>query len=79
MDVLIFIGSIVVFIYSVIGLYLQEFKYIFFEMVVIIIILVLVGNWMERKVVVKMMMVIEDLISFKVEMVSKVMFFGIIV
>ncbi|NRB46805.1 MAG: cadmium-translocating P-type ATPase [Saprospiraceae bacterium] len=79
MDVLIFTGSTAAFIYSIIGLYLQEPKYIFFETAATIITLVLLGNWMERKAVAKTTTAIEDLSSLKVEMASKVMPSGTIV
>lgn len=79
MDVLIFTGSTAAFIYSLIGLYLQEPKYIFFETAATIITLVLVGNWMERKAVAKTTTAIEDLSSLKVEMANKVMSSGTIV
>ncbi len=73
MDVLIFTGSTAAFIYSLIGLYLQEPKYIFFETAATIITLVLLGNWMERKAVAKTTTAIEDLSNLKVEMANKVM------
>lgn len=79
MDVLIFTGSTAAFIYSLIGLYLQEPKYIFFETAATIITLVLVGNWMERKAVAKTTTAIADLTSLKVEMANKVMPSGTIV
>lgn len=79
MDVLIFTGSTAAFIYSIIGLYLQEPKYIFFETAATIITLVLVGNWMERKAVAKTTTAIEDLTSLKVEMANKVMRSGTII
>lgn len=79
MDVLIFTGSTAAFIYSLIGLYLQEPRYIFFETAATIITLVLVGNWMERKAVAKTTTAIEDLTSLKVEMANKVMPSGTIV
>ena len=79
MDVLIFTGSTAAFIYSLIGLYLQEPRYIFFETAATIITLVLVGNWMERKAVAKTTTAIEDLSNLKVEMANKIMPSGVIV
>ncbi|MBX2875359.1 MAG: cadmium-translocating P-type ATPase [Saprospiraceae bacterium] len=79
MDVLIFTGSTAAFIYSLIGLYLQEPRYIFFETAATIITLVLLGNWMERKAVAKTTTAIEDLSSLKVEMAQKVMPSGTVV
>lgn len=79
MDVLIFTGSTAAFIYSLIGLYLQEPNYIFFETAATIITLVLVGNWMERKAVAKTTSAIEDLSQLQVETASKVMPSGTIV
>lgn len=51
MDVLIFLGSTAAFVYSVIGLVLQNPDYYFFETVATIITLVLLGNWLEKRAV----------------------------
>ena len=51
MDVLIFLGATAAFVYSVVGLYLQEPRYYFFETAATIITLVLVGNWLEARAV----------------------------
>lgn len=51
MDVLIFVGSTAAFIYSVIGLILNEPSYLFFETSSSIITLVLLGNWIEKRAV----------------------------
>lgn len=79
MDVLIFTGSTAAFIYSLIGLYLVEPKYIFFETAATIITLVLVGNWMERKAVAKTTTAIEDLSKLQVETANKLMPSGTII
>lgn len=79
MDVLIFTGSTAAFIYSLIGLYLAEPKYIFFETAATIITLVLVGNWMERKAVAKTTTAIEDLSKLQVETANKLMPSGTII
>ena len=51
MDVLIFLGATAAFVYSVVGLYLQNPAYYFFETAATIITLVLVGNWLEARAV----------------------------
>lgn len=51
MDVLIIIGSTAAFVYSMIGLVLQEPNYIFFETAATIITLVLMGNYIEKRAV----------------------------
>lgn len=51
MDVLIFVGSTAAFIYSMVGLILNEPSYLFFETASSIITLVLLGNWIEKKAV----------------------------
>jgi len=79
MDVLIFTGSTAAFIYSLIGLYLLEPKYIFFETAATIITLVLVGNWMERKAVAKTTTAIQDLSKLQVETANKLMPSGTII
>jgi len=51
MDVLIFIGGTAAFIYSMIGLWMQNPDYYFFETSAMIFTLVLLGNWMEHRAV----------------------------
>lgn len=51
MDVLIFLGATAAFVYSLVGLYLQDPHYYFFETAATIITLVLVGNWLEARAV----------------------------
>lgn len=51
MDVLIFTGSTAAFVYSLIGLGLNNPDYFFFETAATIITLVLVGNWLEHRAV----------------------------
>ena len=51
MDVLIFLGATAAFVYSLVGLALQEPNYYFFETAATIITLVLVGNWLEARAV----------------------------
>ncbi|HMQ49871.1 MAG TPA: cation-translocating P-type ATPase [Saprospiraceae bacterium] len=51
MDVLIFVGSTAAFVYSLIGLMLEQADYIFFETAATIITLVLLGNLMEKRAV----------------------------
>jgi len=49
MDVLIFMGSTAAFLYSLVGLWLQDPAYYFFETAAMIITLVLLGNWLEDR------------------------------
>lgn len=51
MDVLIFMGSTAAFVYSLIGLFLQDPNLIFFETAATIITLVLLGYWIEHRAV----------------------------
>jgi Cu+-exporting ATPase len=61
MDVLIFVGSTAAFVYSLVGLYLGNPDYIFFETAATIITLVLLGNLMEKRAVDKTTAAIDDL------------------
>ena len=72
MDVLIFLGSTAAFVYSLIGLYLQEPDYFFFETSATIITLVLVGNWLEWRSVKQTTTAIEELSKLQVETVRKI-------
>ena len=51
MDVLIFLGATSAFVYSLVGLALNDPRYYFFETAATIITLVLVGNWLEARAV----------------------------
>ncbi len=65
MDVLIFMGSTAAFVYSLIGLALQEPNYIFFETAATIITLVLLGNWIEHRAIQQTTSSIEQLTSLQ--------------
>lgn len=79
MDVLIFTGSTAAFIYSLIGLYLNQANYIFFETAASIITLVLLGNWLEKRSVKQTTSAIDQLTELKVEKARQVMPSGTIV
>ena len=79
MDVLIFIGSTAAFIYSLIGTYLGEPNYIFYETAATIITLVLVGNWLEHRSVQQTTTAIDDLSQLQVENAGKVLHSGTLV
>lgn len=49
MDVLIFMGSSAAFLYSLVGMWLGDPSYYFFETAAMIITLVLLGNWLEER------------------------------
>ncbi|MCB0614433.1 MAG: cadmium-translocating P-type ATPase [Phaeodactylibacter sp.] len=72
MDVLIFVGSTAAFIYSLIGVLLQEADYIFFETSATIITLVLMGNWLEKRAVHQTTTAIGELARLQVEKAWKV-------
>ncbi len=72
MDVLIFLGSTAAFIYSVVGLILDEPNYIFFETAATIITLVLLGNLMEKRAVQRTGKAIEELNNLQVSFANKV-------
>lgn len=73
MDVLIFMGSTAAFIYSLIGLILNNPDYLFFETAATIITLVLMGNWIEERAVQQTTTAIEDLEKLKVHEANKVL------
>ena len=79
MDVLIFIGSTAAFVYSLIGTYLGEPNYIFYETAATIITLVLVGNWLEHRSVQQTTTAIDELSQLQVEKANKVLHSGTIV
>jgi P-type Cu+ transporter len=51
MDVLIFTGSTAAMVYSILGMFLHDPSYYFFETAATIITLVLMGNWLEHRAV----------------------------
>lgn len=67
MDVLIFIGSSAAFVYSLVGTFLWNGDYIFYETAATIITLVLLGNYMEKRAVEQTTTAIGDLAKLKVE------------
>ena len=79
MDVLIFIGSTAAFVYSLIGTYLGEPNYIFYETAATIITLVLVGNWLEHRSVQQTTTAIDELSQLQVENANKILHSGTIV
>jgi Cu+-exporting ATPase len=79
MDVLIFLGSTAAFLYSLVGLYLQEPNYIFFETSATIITLVLIGNLMEHRAVKQTTSSIEELTRLQPQKARKVMPSGTVV
>lgn len=79
MDVLIFMGSTAAFIYSLVGLYLNNPNYYFFETTATIITLVLLGNYLEHRAVEQTTTAIGDLASLQVEKANRVMPSGTIV
>ena len=79
MDVLIFLGATAAFVYSVIGLVLQEPRFYFFETAATIITLVLVGNWLEARAVQRTTTAIGALTALRPERVTAVMPSGTLV
>ena len=79
MDVLIFIGSTAAFIYSLVGTFMWEADYIFYETSATIITLVLVGNWLEKRAVEQTTTAIGELTSLQAEKARKIMPSGTIV
>nr|WP_256534164.1 cation-translocating P-type ATPase [Lewinella sp. JB7] len=79
MDVLIFLGATAAFVYSLVGLYLQEPRYYFFETAATIITLVLVGNWLEARAVERTTTAIGALTDLREETARAVMPSGTIV
>ena len=65
MDVLIFIGGTAAFVYSILGLLLEEPNYLFFETAATIFTLVLLGNWMEHRAVKQTTTAIEELTALQ--------------
>lgn len=78
MDVLIFMGSTAAFLYSLVGTYLAEPNYIFYETAATIITLVLIGNWLEHKSVKQTTSAIDDLSQLQVEYANKILHAGTI-
>jgi len=76
MDVLIFMGSTAAFVYSLVGTYLGEANYIFYETAATIITLVLVGNWLEHKSVKQTTTAIDELSQLQVDYAHKVLHSG---
>ncbi len=72
MDVLIFTGSTAAFIYSLIGTFLWEADYIFYETSATIITLVLIGNWLEKRAVAQTTTAIGELARLQAEKAWKV-------
>ena len=79
MDVLIFLGATAAFVYSLVGLLLQEPRYYFFETAATIITLVLVGNWLEARAVQRTTTAIGALTALRPERVTAVMPSGTLV
>ncbi len=79
MDVLIFVGSTAAFIYSLIGWYLGNPDYIFFETSATIITLVLVGNWLEKRAVQQTTTAIGELTQLQAERALRIMPSGAVV
>jgi P-type Cu+ transporter len=65
MDVLIFIGALSAFVYSITGLILKNPNYYFFETGATIITLVLAGNWLEKRAIKKTTSSINELTALK--------------
>ncbi|MEY4134454.1 MAG: heavy metal translocating P-type ATPase [Saprospiraceae bacterium] len=79
MDVLIFVGGLSAFVYSIIGLIYREADYIFFETSATIFTLVLLGNWIEHKAVDKTTMAISALGRLQVQRARRIMPSGTVV
>lgn len=79
MDVLIFLGSSAAFVYSIIGLIVNEPDYIFFETAATIITLVLTGNWLEKTAVQQTTSAIGELTLLQSEKAWKLMPSGTLV
>jgi Cu+-exporting ATPase len=78
MDVLIFIGS-AAFVYSLIGTYLGEMNYIFYETSATIITLVLFGNYLEKRTIKQTTTAIGELSHLQVDKANKLTPSGAIV
>ena len=79
MDVLIWLGSTAAFGYSLVGLWMHEHDYIFFEACATIITLVLLGNWIERRAVAKTTVAIDELSAIQVTKAVQVMPSGLLI
>lgn len=79
MDVLIFIGSTAAFIYSLIGTFLAESNYIFYETSATIITLVLLGNWLEKRAVGQTTTAISELTNLQAEKARKILPSGTVI
>ena len=72
MDVLIFLGATAAFVYSLVGLVLEEPRFYFFETAATIITLVLVGNWLEARAVQRTTTAIGALTQLRQEKVTAI-------
>lgn len=79
MDVLIFTGSTAAFVYSLIGTFIGNSDYIFYETSATIITLVLLGNWLEKRAVQQTTSAIGELSQLQVEKANRMMPSGAIV
>lgn len=73
MDVLIFMGSTAAFVYSLIGTFLKEPDYLFYETSATIIALVLLGNWFEKRAVQQTTSAIRDLAALQPQQARRIM------
>ena len=79
MDVLIFIGSTAAFVYSLIGTFIGEPDFLFYETSATIITLVLMGNWLEKRAVKQTTTAIGELSRLQVEKARRVMPSGTVI
>ncbi len=79
MDVLIFTGSTAAFIYSLIGTFTHEPKYIFYETAATIITLVFLGNLLEKRSIKQTTSAIEELSKLQVQKARKITASGTLV
>lgn len=79
MDVLIFLGSTAAFLYSLVGAFLNEPDYLFFETAATIITLVFTGNWLEKRSVKQTTTAIEELSQLQAPTARKIMPSGALV
>ncbi len=79
MDVLIFTGSTAAFVYSLIGTFTQEPKYIFYETAATIITLVFLGNLLEKRSIKQTTSAIEELSKLQVQKARKLTASGTVV
>lgn len=73
MDVLIFLGSMAAFMYSLVGTVQGNPDYIFYETAATIITLVLLGNWIEHRAVEQTTSAIQELGKLQVKKATKIM------